>query len=330
VVLAIGLVLAMSWARDNLSAGRAALAAFLPEGSKPVSLDPDERVETRWWKTTPRHLALWTAAVERSPEVSARGDEVRDILDAARRAAPLEPTVRYALAQGAAVDGSPPFAPVGLSRDIASLTLTGRILKRAGKNEPSLRAYRRAIELAAEAEPSRLGSPAFDDDPQMRRFRLPHEGLVSGVIRDMMEAGDWGFADWSPALPPIAVARLAAARLLREKGSPDTAAAFALVIDDGAGTPSRPGPAAEHLCAQAEALAMTEKRPEAAARYREAIERTDDEPMRRRCRLALAAILAPTGESRERAALLEAARGGGPGDEVTRRAVEAQEYAGLK
>ncbi len=330
-LVATGLMLAAGWAMDNLSAGLAARAALRAEGAKLVALDPTERVETRWWRTTAGHLALWSAAIERSPDVATRVDEVRDALDAARRAAPLESATRYATARKVAGWESPsPVAALGLTRDVASLTLTGRTLKAAGKTEASLRAYRRALELAAGADASRLTPPAFDDDPQIRRFRLPHEAIVGGVIRDMIEAADWNFAAWSQALPRSAVIRLTAARILREKGDADAERALALVLADDLAPAGSAALAAEELAARAEALALNERRPEAAERYREAIATAADDATRRRWRLSLAEILAPLGEATERAAMLEAAKATDPTDEVTRKAVEAQQFAGLK
>jgi tetratricopeptide (TPR) repeat protein len=219
---------------------------------------------------------------------------------------------------------------VGLSRDVTALTLTARTLKRSGKTEAALRAYRLALELAADADPSRLAAPAFDDDPQVRRFRLPHEAIVGAVIREIIEAGEWGFSAWSSALPPRAVVRLTAARILREKGDTDAERAFGLVLADDVTAPASAILIAEELAARGEALALTERRREAAERYREAIAIAADDAIRRRWRLALAEVLTPLGESGERAALLEAAKASDPTDDVTRKAIEAQQFAGLK
>lgn len=330
-LLGAGVFLAFAWTGDNLSAGLAARAAMRAESEKPVPLDPTERVETRWWKTTPLHLALWSAAIELSPDASTRPDEVIDAIDSARRAAPLQSSLRYASAQPDGVTGasSASFA-LGLSRDVESLTLTGRMLSRSGKGEPAIRAYRRALEIASEAETSSLAPPGFDDDPRMRRFRLAHEDIVARVIRDMMEAGAWGFAEWSVALPPRAIVRLTAARLLREKGDPDSERALAAVLADEVEVPSSPAAASEHHAARAEALAFTEHKAEAAVEYRRAIELADDDVTRRRNRLALAEILASIGELRERAEILEAAKGIDPTDPVSRKVLEAQQFAGLK
>jgi tetratricopeptide (TPR) repeat protein len=318
-LMGAGLFLALNWTGDNLAAGVAARAAMRAEDEKPIPLDPSERVETRWWKTTSLHLALWSSAIELSPDGSTRAGEVADAIDSARRAAPLQPSLRHASGDA-----------LGLSRDVVSLTLTGRTLKRAGKGVPALRAYRRAIEIAAEAAPTSLAPPSFDDDPRVRRFRLAHEEIVARVIRDMIAAGGWSYDEWSAALPPRAVVRLAAARTLREKGDTAGERALAAVLDDDVEVPASPGALAEHHAARAEALALIERKAEAAADYRRAIALDPDDLARRRHRLALAEILAATGEARERAEILEAARGTDPADPVSRKVLEAQQFAGLK
>jgi hypothetical protein len=131
-------------------------------------------------------------------------------------------------------------------------------------------------------------------------------------------------------LPSRGVVRLAAARLLREKGDADAERLLSLVLAADLETPSSPDLAAEELAARAEALALTERRPEAADRYRDAIALTTDDATRRRWLLALAEVLAPLGRSGERAEILEAAKATDPTDEVTRKALEAQQFAGLK
>ena len=146
----------------------------------------------------------------------------------------------------------------------------------------------------------------------------------------MMTSGAWGFGEWSPALPPRAVVRLTAARLLREKGDPDGERALASVLADDVEVPAPAPAAAEFHAAQAEALALAGRKAEAADRYRRAIELADDDATRRRNRLALAEILASMGEVRERAETLEAAKGTDPSDPVSRKVLEAQQFAGLK
>lgn len=329
-LIGIWLLLAVTWTKDNRLAGMAARAALRTERDKMVSLDPADRVETRWWKTTAVHLSLWSAAIERSSEASSRCDELRDALDSARRAAPLEATIRFARAQPVDREKIDLAAVVGLSRDITSLTLTGHMLKRLGKTDLALRAYRRSLELAVESDVATLDAPTFDEDPLIRRFKLPHEEIIGGVIRDMVGSGDWGFAEWSEALPSSAVVRLAAGRILRERASPDAAGAFGLAVAADVSTPVSRYPAAEHHAAQAEALVLIGKRQEGADRYRKALAMICEGEIRRRWSFALAEVLAPIGEASERVDLLQSAISDKPTDEVTRRALDAMQFAGLR
>jgi tetratricopeptide (TPR) repeat protein len=331
LIVGVGLILGVAWTRDNAAAGLAARAAQRAEEGRPVPLDPTERPETRWWKTTAGHMALWAAAIERSPEGASRGEEVIEALDAAHRAAPLQAEVRLALAQAVpGVDPAPAAWSVGLSRDIVSLTLTGRMLKQTNKSEAAIRAYRLALEMAADVSIPRLDPPTFDNEARVRRYRLSHEAIVASVVRDMIGAGDWSFAEWSRALPSRAVVRLAAGRVLRERSSPDAERAFQMALEVKITPPPGSLDEAEHFAAEAEALALLERKSEAAERYRRAIGIADDEPTRRRWRLSLAELLGGLGETAERDQLLEAAKGADSSDDVTRRALEAQRYAGLK
>ena len=75
--------------------------------------------------------------------------------------------------------------------------------------------------MAARVDLSRVVAPAFDEDTQILRYGLPGEELTGRVIRDMADQTNWTFADWKEALPAFAPIRLAAARLLRERGSAD-------------------------------------------------------------------------------------------------------------
>jgi len=326
-----GLYLGMTWSLDNLAAGVAARASRRAEGAAPVPLDPADPPEALWWKTTAGHMAEWAAAIERSPEGPERAAEVRALLEAAGRASPLRAEVRYALAGPVGGEEGPsPSLAVGLGRDVVSQTRTARSLERSGKRAAALVAYRRALELAVEADPARLPPPAFDDDPQVRRYRLPREGIVAEVVRDILGAGAWGFDDWSGALPPRAVARLAAGRTLRERSSPDAGRALAMTLDADLAEPTSPADAAEHHAARAEAMAILDRRAEAVGPYRLAIDLATDGATRRRWRFNLAEVLATLGAPEERDALLEAARSPDPADEVSRRAGEARRRPGLR
>ncbi len=147
---------------------------------------------------------------------------------------------------------------------MVALAWAGHRLLAAGKDEPALRIYREALEMAGRAELSRLGPPAFDDDPQVRRYALPHEALIGAVVRDMAESDRWTFAEWSRALPSFAVAPLVAARLLRERGRADDAdRALDAALAQAESPPPAGTSAAIHLAAQAEALALRSRWDEA-------------------------------------------------------------------
>ncbi len=328
-LMTVGLFLGLSWSKDNMEAGRAVRSALRSETESPASIDPAVRPETRWWTTTAGHLAFWAAAIERSPEASERASEVDEILSAANRASPLQPEIRLALGRKSTLGTTTePTQSLGLSRDVIALTHTARTLKKAGKSQAAIHAYRHAMEMATDSQPATLGTPVFDDDPHVRRFRLPHEALIQGVATDMLDAGGWDSSDWSSVVPASPLARFAVARVLREKGNVDASKLFDLAVD--ANLPGDPALHAENLAAKAEALAFMERKPEAAEGYRRAIDRATDETTRRRWQLGLAEILSTLGASKERAELLEAAKGTDPTEDVTRKAMDAQNSAGLK
>jgi tetratricopeptide (TPR) repeat protein/pSer/pThr/pTyr-binding forkhead associated (FHA) protein len=326
-MVGVGVVLGLAWMKDSSDADLALKAVMRSEKEPPVPIDPAIRPESRWWKSTAGHMAHWAAAIDRSSESRDRADEVTELLHSASRAAPLQVEVR--LAQAVRDNPDPAQSLAGLSRDVVSLTSAGRSFKRAGKNNAAIHAYRLAIELATQADPIRLDPPSFDDDPQLRRFRLPHESLVGSVVRDMNAAGTWTLDDWTRALPESALARYAAARSLREAGNADASAVFDLALAE-IPVPEDRAQAAEHLAAKAEAYAFKGRQAEAADWYAKAIDGAAEGPVKRRWQLGLAELLATLGRPKERAALLEAAKGADPTEDVTRKAIEAQKVAGLQ
>jgi hypothetical protein len=154
--------------------------------------------------------------------------------------------------------------------------------------------------------------------------------MIETIARDMTEAGEWTIEDWKKALPARPVARLALARILREKGNADADALFDFVLADDATLPRSRSLYAENLAAKAEALAFKEKKTEAAEQYRKAIDLVADDATKRRWRLSLAEILSQLGATKERAELLEAAKSADPTEDVTRKAIDAQQLAGLR
>jgi tetratricopeptide (TPR) repeat protein len=199
---------------------------------------------------------------------------------------------------------------------------TAHRLLAAGKKEEALRVYRSALELASKADPARLASPAFIDDAQIRRYALPGEDLIGPLVRDLAEHEGWTYAEWSEALPAFAVAPLAAARVLRERSSPDASAPLDTILA-GADAPTPDGvSAAVHLAAQAEAFALKARWDEAEQRYRQAIELMPELSIRRSWWMNLAEIALRLNNESSRQKALEAARGTDLDDEITRRAAE--------
>ncbi len=334
VVGAVGVILSWTWSRDAFAAGQ--VANRLAAGGTPLAPLPETiaRPDGAWWKTTAAGLVHWAFYLDRA-EAGKPGtaEEVEALLETASRASPVEPQALFARARPAGGAGREVtlFRELGLSRDVVALAWAGHQLLAAGKEEPALRVYREALEMAGRAELSRLGAPAFDDDPQVRRYALPHEALIGAVVRDMAEADRWTFSEWSRALPPFAVAPLVAARLLREKGRPDDADRVLDTILATAEPAPPAGPsAAVHLAAQAEALALKSRWDEAEDRYRRAIELMPDDATRRAWWINLAEIAQRLNDEAKRQKALEMARGRDAGDEVARRAVEMLKYSGAR
>jgi tetratricopeptide (TPR) repeat protein len=217
-----------------------------------------------------------------------------------------------------------------LSRDVLSLAWTGHQLLAAGKKEAALTAYRSALELAAKAEPKRLGTPAFLDESQVRRYALPGEDLIGPIVRDMAESHEWTYAEWSRALPSFAVAPLAAARVLHELSRPEAAVPLDAILGQVDTPPPAGTPAAVHVAAQAEALALKGRWEEADRRYRQAIDQIPDGAIRRSWWINVAEIAVHLSHEANRQKALEAAKGNDPNEEITRRAVELLKFFGRR
>jgi hypothetical protein len=291
----------------------------------------------RWWATTPGHLMLWALWFDRTASEPAAFEEARARLEAAARVAPLQAPVRYALTR---LDpGVGALRPsLALSRDVLPLAWTAHQLRAAGKKGAAARAYRAALELAAQADLSRLAAPSYIDDTQVRRYALPAEELIGPIVRDMADSADWTYAEWSAALSASAVVRLAAVRVLRERGSPEADAVLeALLSDDGNGNGNASSTAVSQgaadavaIAAHAEALALKQRWSDADQRYRQAIDLMPDSTFRRSWWMNLAEIALRQNDESGRQKALEAARGNDPNDEITRRAVELLKYYGVR
>jgi hypothetical protein len=348
-----GIVVATGWA---LESERAAVVANRLARSRtltmtrleprPAWVTPPDR---KWWKSTPQHLTYWAMEHARTASASdpASVEEVKELLEAAVQAAPLEACARFALAhqgegEGVGVGKTPQrrreeIKGLSLSRDVIALAWTGHQRHAAGRREAALSAYRAALSMAATADLERLAAPEYDGDSQIRRYALPAEDLIVPIVRDMAEHEDWTYSEWSAALPDFAVVKLAAVRVLRARSSPDAGAALdALLAQAQAQAQASPppgagAPAAIHVAALAEALALKGRWEEAHQRYRQAIDLVADptttSTTRRSWWMNVAEVALRLNDESSRQKALEAAKGMDPNDEITRRAVEFLKFA---
>ena len=328
-VAAVGVAgsgLAWAWAKDDQAAGSAADRLF--DRPAPLTAEEAEHLlaamgpDASWWKTTAGHLLLRAALADRAG--AAGQGQVPGLLHAAQGAAPAHGAVRLARARKATAgaDAVSPAENLGLPRDVVALAWTGRKLAEAGRVEPALKAYRAALEMASRAGSARPGSAKFLADGRSNRFALPGEDAMEPIVREMAGLAGWSYDRWSAGLPGGGVARLVAARVLRESGSPDAEKALAAAAAD-------PGCSAIGLAARAEALAMLERLEEAEADYRKAIAAMPEDRVRRAWSLNLAEVCGRLNDDAKRRAAWEAARSAAPGDEVTRRVADAQDRAGV-
>lgn len=317
-VVSVGM--AANWAGDDQAAGLAAdrllgrEAAIAPDEARALLAASGGHSE--WWRTTAGHL-LWRAAIADRAGEEGRSESLT-LLQAARGASPAHAGVRLALARREA--GPEALAKsLGLGRDVLAQAWTGRRLLEAGKVDAALRAYRSALEMAERAEPE--DSQARGDQPA-RRFALPGEELIASVVRDMAERPEWTFERWASALPTSGVGGLVAARILKEKASPDADRAIEAALASA-------GPGGLGSAAKAEALALNDRWEEAEAEYRRAIEAATDARARRAWSFNLSDIYAHLNDDTKRRAAWADAKGVGPEDEITRRVAAAKAQAGL-
>lgn len=295
-----------------------------------------EIVEPSWTRSSSDEIAVRVAALTRAGLDPAREERLAVLLDAGRHASPAHPAIQLPLAWRSTQGQTP--APVGgrlgLSRDVLTLTWSARELAEAGEPDRALDLFHRAIILAERARLESLPFPAYRGEPDQRRFDLPYEAAIGPVVREMIDASRWEMEAWGRALTEYAVVPLAAARVLRQRGSPDADRALALAIECS----SRPSPdgcdPAVHIAAGAEALAMQGKWVESADRYREAVAklgRRDGETerwMRRSWAFNMADLYARIGDpTREREAQ-RLALGSAPNDEITKLIVRAKSQDG--
>ena len=236
-----GLLLTCRWAGETYDASVVAqhLLARTGAAGKPRPL-PESMVppEPSWWRTTPDHLAQWGVYLGRSASEDDRAEEARRMLEGAVRISPINPTARLAREQlePEPAEASGPVRALGLSRDAASLAWTARSLRQAGKKAAAIRLYREALRIAGRPDPTTAPEPVFDEDPAVRRYLLPGEAAAAAVVRELFADPARTFQEWSEAVPPDTIARLATARLFREQGRPEAETLIAQVIEEGRGS----------------------------------------------------------------------------------------------
>lgn len=329
------------WSRDAYNANQVARrlngdvtkAKPLPEGVAPTG--------GGWWRSTAMHLLEWAAYVDhQTDDPAARAEEARGLVERASQASPLHSTVRFALSEGPSevekTDGNELTRKLAQSHDVMTLTRTGHRLLELGKKDAALKSYSAALEMAALTDIRRPSTPLFLDDSQIRRYALPTEELLGQVIRDMAGSTSWGYDTWSDALPRGTAARVVAARVLRERVSPDADRALDDALDEFAVprppvaemSPSASLDEAVLLATEAEALAMKQRWSESEERYLRAIDLMPVDSIRRSWWLNLADIALRLNEEATRQKALDSAKSTDPRDPITQRAVELQKKSG--
>ena len=341
VVGLVGLSLGWTWACDDRDAGRLAdrfLGSRVPTAEEVRDdLGPESGPPApTWWRSTAGHLFLRAlaeseaGAVARVPDPD-RADLVAMLLHTARDASPLRADVRYALATIPAAEPRDGLAnALGTSRDVLALSRLGALALESGQSRTALLHFGEALAMAAQADLGRLDAPTFLPEPEVRRYALPHEGLIGLVLDPMVAHRGWAFDDWSGALPGGAVAPLAAARRLRALGrSAEGDRALGLALER-AQEPAPDGSSeAIQVAAEAEALALRGRWDEAEGRYRLAVDLMPDDVVRRSWWMNLADLYLRLGDDSARRDAWEAARGPDPREEITARAIGDQVQAGI-
>src|SRR5262249_55064890 len=145
-------------------------------------------------------------------------------------------------------------------------------------------------------------------------YFLPAEDAARDIVAELAARDGLEFGEWSGALPRNPVVLLATARLLREQGRTEADGLLDELLAagqaEGHGDPRL-------LAARAEALMLRSRSEEAAEEYRQAIERVDNDLIRRSWWFNLADIVNDEGQ---RQSAIRAALAVASSDDITRRA----------
>ncbi|MEW4570346.1 FHA domain-containing protein [Tautonia sp. JC769] len=337
---AVGVRLSWTWAVVDRGVGR--LADRLADGKRPegsaleLLLEREQELPgAKWWNSTADQMIMRAAllAGQGGGFDPAAQERAGDLLHAASGTAPGHPSLRFAKAwrtlQDPGID--PSATALGLSRDVWTLTWTGRALLSEGKAEAAKRAYRSALEMACRARSDFSATPTFHSEPRGGRFGLPLEDVIHGIVLDMANRPEWSAEDWDDVLPDVAEVWLVAARLLRQRGDSASEAALDRAIALGEDAGPEGCSTALQLASSAEALALAGRFDEAAERYREAVDRIGlaEESARRSWMFNLAELYGRTGKPNdERSCLLESMITD-PNDPVTSEAIRLQLRRGM-
>ncbi len=332
LVIAVGIagsLLSLRWSSDSFNAS--VVSQRLLTGSEkqgrekplPESVVPPE---SSWWKTTPLHLVEWGVYLGRMRTGNDRTDEGRELVEAAVRISPINPTARLARAQLASKPGESTgrVLDLGLSRDAVSLAWSARALRHAGRKESAIRAYREALRIACDNDCAPDWKPTFNDEPTVRRYFLPGETTARAIVRELIDDADWTFQDWSEALPKNTVAVLAAVRLLREHERPEAQALLKQILNQEQENVAPGAEGAVQTAMIAEAHALLSQWREAEQQYHQAIDRMSDLVVKRSWWFNLASVALQFNDEAQRKVALEAALEAPASDDISRRALELQ------
>jgi len=324
-----GSLLSLRWSSDSFNAS--VVSQRLLTGSEkqgrekplPESIVPPE---SSWWKTTPLHLVEWGVYLGQMRTGNDRADEGRELVAAAVRISPINPTARLARAQLASKPGESTGGALdlGLSRDAVSLAWSARVLRHAGRKEAAIRVYRQALRIACANDCAPAWKPTFNDEPTVRRYFLPGETTARAIVRELINDADWTFQDWSEALPKNTVAVLAAVRLLCEHERPEAQALLKQILNQEQENGATGAEGAVQTAMIAEAHALLSQWREAEQQYHQAIDRMSDLAVKRSWWFNLASVAIQSNDESQRKVALEAALEAPASDDIRRRALELQ------
>jgi tetratricopeptide (TPR) repeat protein len=285
-----------------------------------------------WWQSSPLHLTQWGAYLGRSRTSEPRAENVRTLLEGAIRISPLNPTARLAWLQVDPRLNGPAGQTVGLgmSRDAITLCWSARLLRRAGKKEAAMRAYRQAIRIACRPDLSRTSSLDFNDDRAVSRYLLPGEAIAAPIVRELIADAIWTFPEWSEALPRNTVAPLVAARLLRDQGRPEAETLIERIIEADQRSSTTAAERAIQLATIAEAHALRSRWREAEQQYRQAIDMIDETTIKRSWWFNLAVIASQLEDETQRQTALDVILAVSTSDDISRRASDLQRTTGAR